>query len=167
MILEEKMQRWVQNYCKACSDTCCNSQKHAILFDDSSLPLFQEKGIPVVRLSQLKEPVAVINGHLKLYLRDGSELKRPSVVQTPKGLFQREWIIYSEVCPFYNKEKGCEVHEDSRRPTACKQYPIIPLGCYDPEGKIVDIRVMNSCLCFNQEEIKSSFLKRFPVRIID
>ena len=168
MILEGRIRQWQQNflseYCKVCSDTCCDSQKHAILFDDSSLPLFQERGIPIVRVHQLEKPVEVINGHLKLYLKDGSEVRKPSIVEPPKGLFQRRWIIYDDVCPFYNSAGTCDVHEDPRRPEVCKKYPIVLLECSDPEGRFLDVRIKD---CEFSEEIRKEITKEFPVRIID
>lgn len=165
MLIEERIREWQQNFlsehCRVCSDTCCNSKKHAILFDDSSLPLFQERGIPIVRVNQLEEPFLIEEG---LYLKDGSEVGKPSIVEPPKGLFRRKWFIYSDICPFYSKEKGCDVHEDPRRPEVCKKYPIVFLECTDTEGRFFDIRIKD---CEYSEEIRKEITKEFPVKVIN
>jgi Fe-S-cluster containining protein len=170
MVLEKQMQEWLQNYCGKCLDTCCNSEKHRIRLEDYSVPLFQEKGISVINHRSLdkfsikkwkKDKLA------KLLLRKGSEVPKPSVVEIPQGMFGVGYYLYSNICPFYDKEKGCEVHEDPRRPEYCIKYPFVTLGCNDPEGRLLDVRVMESCECLRNPEIRFEFTKTFPVRIVD
>jgi Fe-S-cluster containining protein len=167
MVLEERIRKWQQNvlndYCKVCSDTCCNGQKHKIMVDLFSLPLFKEKGIPVVKNREVDKFSFKNN---KLYFKNGSLIQKPALVQMPRWLFGDEWYLYSDFCPFY-KDNQCEVHEDSRRPEVCKQYPIVFLGCNDPKGKKLDIKIMKSCEYFNNEKIRYLLTEKFPVRIID
>jgi Fe-S-cluster containining protein len=166
MVLEERIRNWQQgllsDYCRVCSDTCCDAQKHGILFDDPSLPLFQERGIPVIKYSQLEEPFSVFDG---LYLKDGYKVGKPSIVEVPKRSFRKRWMIYADMCPFYNKEKECEVHEDPKRPEVCKQYPIVFLGCNDPQGRLFEVRIKSSCEY--SDKLKSEIVKEFPVRVLD
>jgi len=162
MIIESKIREWQQenlnNYCEVCKDNCCNAQKHNILFNSASLPLFEENGIPIIKYKQL-----VPMGN-KLCLKDGSEVQKPSILQCRD---KNEWVIYADFCPFYVKEKGCKVHEDPRRPEVCREYPIVFFGCNDSEGKVLDVKVMKSCEYFNKKEIQDEFKKKFPIKLID
>ncbi len=166
MIIEEKVREWQQecltNYCQACSSTCCNSQKHRIVLEQSSLPLFQEYGIPVVKQKQLDKHSL---GNNRPLLKDGSPVPKPSIIQTGRFLSQGGYL-HADICPFYDKGKGCKVHEDSRRPQVCKDYPITFLGCND-EGRLLDVRIMRSCEYFNKPENRTALIERFPVRIIE
>jgi len=166
MVLEERIREWQQSllskHCTICSDICCNSMKHAILFDDSSLSLFQERGIPVVNGNQLKQPFLPKKG---LYLKDGHAVEKPSIVEPPKGIYDKKWFVYADVCPFYTSKRTCDVHEDSRRPRICKNYPIVLLECTDPDGHLLDITVKDSCEY--AEKLKREIVKEFPVRIIE
>jgi Fe-S-cluster containining protein len=136
--------------------------KHAIVFDDPSLPLFQGRGIPVVS-GQLEKPFLPQEG---LFLKDGHAIEKPSIVKPPKGLYQRKWFLYADVCPFYNSERACDVHEDPRRPTVCKNYPITLFGGNYSEGGFFDLKVKDSCEY--SERIKTEITKEFPrVKIID
>lgn len=175
MLLQEKIREWqqiiVDNYCRKCSDTCCNSQKHRILLDYYSLSLFEEKGIPIIGIKQLNE--SSLNNwkktlDSKLFLKNGSEVQKPSIIQVNKIQFALyTWALYANFCPFYNKGEGCIVHEDPRRPLVCREYPIVFLESDDPKGNVLDVLLIKkTCEYFNREEIKSSFTKKFPVRII-
>jgi Fe-S-cluster containining protein len=173
MFLERQIRQWQQgilnNYCKSCSDHCCNTQKHRIYLDGYSIPLFREKGIPLVTRSRL-DVFSLTNWKnnrkVKLLFRDGSEIQKPSIIEIPRGMFGIEFYLYADICPFY-KDNRCEIHEDQRRPSVCEQYPILFLGCNDPEGKMLDISIMRSCECFRREEIRSGLTEKFPVRIIE
>lgn len=168
MLLEEQVRGWQQNvlnsYCPKCSDNCCNPNKHRIMLDSFSIPLFQEKGVSLVKTREVDKPTFRSN---QLRFRNGSYIQKPSLVQMPKWIYGDEWYLYADSCPFYNKEKGCEIHENPRRPDVCKKYPTLFRGCNDPEGKLVDIRVMNSCECFRQEKIRKELIEKFPIRILE
>jgi hypothetical protein len=170
MALDEEMQKWVQSHCKECSDTCCNSQKHRILLNNYSVPLFQEKGVPLIPRRKLDKHSVESwkrDKNAKLLLKDGSEVKKPSIVEIPKGMCGIGSYIYSDLCPLYSQGKGCSIHNDSRMPDYCKRYPIVNLGCNDPEGKKVDVKVMKTCECFSDKGNMAEFTKKFPVRIVD
>lgn len=168
MELKAKIQKWQQgilnDYCGKCKDTCCNGQKHRIVAGPYSVPLFKEKGIPIVKRSQFDTHSLRTN---VLRLRNGCEIQKPSLVELPgKWMYGEEWYIYADMCPFY-KDNQCEVHEDERRPEVCKKYPLDFLGRNDPEGKFLDVLVMNSCECFRKEEVRNTLATKFPVRIIE
>jgi len=174
MLIQEKIRKWEQGiaskHCKECSDTCCNCQKHRIPIDDYSLPLFEGKGIPLVKFKELNKSSLKDwekNKNSKLFFRSCSEVQKPSIIQLSKGLFESEDYLYADLCPFYSKQGGCEVHEDTRRPSVCRDYPIVFLGCNDRRGNFLDVRIMKTCNYFNNEEIKSSLTRNFPVRIIN
>lgn len=161
MVLEERIRKWQQSFlsehCATCSDTCCNSMKHAILFDDSSLSLFQERGIQVVNNNQLKQPFSPQRG---LYLKDGSAIEKPSIVEPPKGIYNEKWFVYSDVCPFYTSKRTCEVHEDPRRPEICKNYPIRFFGGNYSGAGFFELKIKDSCEC--AEKLKTEITKEFP-----
>jgi hypothetical protein len=167
MILEGKIREWQQkvlnDYCKVCSDTCCNGQKHKIMIDSFSVPLFKEKGVPVIKLKKWDRYSLPKSG---LLFKDGSEIQKPALVQMPtKWLYGNEWYLYADFCPFY-RDNQCEVHEDPRRPEVCKKYPIVFPECSDPTGKKMDVRIMKSCEYFSNKENQSRLTRKFPVRII-
>lgn len=173
MTSEEQIREWQQNvlndYCKVCSDTCCNPQKHRIVVDSYSVPLFKEKGIPFVRNREIDKSSLrnwKRNKNSPLLFRNGSEIKKPSVVEIPQGIFGAENYLYANLCPLYRDNK-CEVHEDPRRPEVCKKYPMLFLGCTDPEGKKLDVKIMDSCECFKNKKVRSLLTERFPVRIVN
>ncbi|MCK9596015.1 hypothetical protein M0R19_02435 [Candidatus Pacearchaeota archaeon] len=162
MIIESKIREWQQekltNYCGVCKDNCCNAKKHNILLNSFSLPLFEENGIPIIEYKQL------ISLNDKICLKDGSIIQKPSILQCRNI---KEWVIYSDFCPFYAKGEGCKVHEDPRRPEVCREYPLAFFGCNDAEGKYLDVKIMKSCEYFNKKEVQDEFKKKFPVRFID
>jgi Fe-S-cluster containining protein len=167
MVLEERIRKWQQgvldSYCSKCSDTCCNSKKHNITVDDSSLPLFQEKGIPFVGIRDLD--LQSLRTHV-LLLKNGRAITKPSIVQVPKKEYAgTELYLYANSCPFY-KDNQCEVHEDPRRPDVCKMYPIVFLGGNYSEEGFLELKIKDSCECFNREEIRSELTKNFHVRIV-
>ena len=155
-------------FCGECSGTCCDTQKHSILIDENSLSLFQKKGIPIIRKNRLnrnsirdyKETIKS-----KLLLKNGSEVQRPSLVQLKS--FPPEVYLYADICPFYQQDKSCEIHEDSRRPRDCKQYPLSFRGYEKPKEIRLDVKIMESCK--HVEDVKS-FLQSHEnpsIRIID
>ena len=175
MIIEEKIREWQQDiankHCKECSNSCC-SQEHRIFINNYSLPLFREKGVPIVNIRELNKFFLRRWGgniNYKLFLKSGSEITKPSLVQISKESEDSEnkWLLYANPCPFYSKQGGCEVHEDTRRPSVCKDYPIVFLGCNDRRGNFLDVRIMKTCEYFNKEEVKSSLTRNFPVRIVN
>ena len=165
MILEGKIRQWQQNvlngYCKKCSDTCCNGQKHRIMIDSVSLPLFKEKGIPVIKHRKFDKSSFKDN---QLRFKNGDYIQKPALVQMPRWLFGDEWYLYVDFCPFY-QDNRCEIHENPRRPEVCKKYPIVTLGYNEPEGDMLDVKIMKSCEYHKQ--IQSLLVKKFPVRIIE
>ena len=173
MILEENIREWQQsiadNHCRECPDSCCNLKKHIIPIRGYSLSVFKEKGVPIIEKrklnkSSLKEWKK--NHNKTLFFADGSKVSKPSVIDTG-GFFLDEFYMYADSCPFYEKNKGCEIHEDERRPSDCEKYPLAFLGCNDKKGRLLDIMIMKTCEYFNREEIKSELLEKFPVRIIN
>jgi Fe-S-cluster containining protein len=133
------------------------------MIDNQAIPLFQEKKVLIIKDKQI-DKYSVASG--RLCFKNGLEIPKPALIQMPKWLWGEEWYLYADSCPFY-KEKNCEIHENSRRPDVCKRYPIILLGCNDPEGKKLDVEIMKSCECFNRKEIQDALTKKFPVRIIE
>lgn len=158
--IREEQQKCLNDYCKTCSGNCCNSRKYRIFLDSSSVSLFQEYGIPVIKTSQLDKFLLKAN---KFILKDGSPVQQPVVIEISRILFKPQWYLYADFCPFYEKEEGCRVHEDTRRPQVCEDYPIHFLG-YDEKGKF-DVRVMESCT--HRTDLISSLAGKFPLRVVD
>ena len=165
--LEEEIRRWQQGvldgYCKSCSDTCCNGRKHRICADSSSISLFQERGIPVIRKEDLDLSSVRFN---VLLLRQGRAVSKPAVVEVPRNMWGDEWYIYSDYCPFY-KNNRCEVHEDPRRPSVCKKYPLMFFGASSLDENSLNIGIMPTCECFRKKEVREELIKKFNVHILE
>ena len=153
-------------FCRECSGTCCNPQRYKILIDETSLNLFQKKGSSIIGIEQLnRSSLRHYKKRIssKLLLKNGSEVPKPSLVQLK--LFQQGMYLYADICPFYGQNKGCEIHEDPRRPQVCKQYPLSFSGCEDPKGRFLDFRIMKSCEYV--EDVRSFLQENFPIRIVN
>jgi hypothetical protein len=166
--LENEIREWQQekldDYCKVCKDNCCNLKKHVLTMGNNNLSLFKEKGIPVYKSNQFRNLYSRKKNN-KLLLKDGSKVPETLIIELTHGDYG--WFLQGNACPFYNSKKGCEVHEDSRRPSCCREYPLEFLGYNEFTGKILDVRIMNTCEYFNRDDVKSEFVEKFPVRIIN
>jgi len=180
---EEDIQKWVMKfaleYCGDCWALCCNGQRFLIGWgsdEKQSSELFSELGIPVYRLEELDE--ASVKGWIKsdyfsgvVRTKSGEPLKKPAVVEHPncdyingKHTKWREgtaFALYVEkFCPAYDEEQNkCKVHDDSRRPTGCKQYPVV----YSRENGIIKSQIKTSCPGMRRAEgIEDKFKEDFP-----
>ncbi|MCL5018540.1 MAG: YkgJ family cysteine cluster protein [Candidatus Pacearchaeota archaeon] len=165
--LENEIREWQQkeldNYCKVCKDNCCNLNKHVLTMGNNNLSLFEEKRIPVYKSNQFKNLYSR-KKNKKLILKDGSQVPELLIIELTHGDYG--WFLKGDACPFYNPKKGCEVHEDSRRPSCCRDYPLEFLGYNEFTGKILDVRILNTCEYFRKDDVKSALVEKFPVRII-
>ena len=168
--LNEQMQAWVNKkasgYCPDCPKTCCDGVRHIIEVGESKLELFAERGIPIIRTEDLnrdtyQEWKQTQNIPQTLYTKDGKVVPKPSLIETPPTNGESTFRLYVErYCPLYDEAKGCEVHEDPRRPSVCKQYPLLDLE----DGNFT---IIPSCTSFDQRSVREDFQKTFPTAIMN
>ncbi|MBN2095572.1 MAG: hypothetical protein JW727_05980 [Candidatus Aenigmarchaeota archaeon] len=169
-----------QEYCPSCPSTCCSTKKHAIrVRPEAAKGLFIERGSKYY-------PWADLDGNTVKSWLDGTEarvrtqggrkIKSGSLIEVP-GRFLRlgpepgdplgeklVTVVYSkDKCPFYTRSGMCRVHEDSRRPYACQNYPLA-YPC--EQGGEPDYLLLND-LCYlagpeNFRDIESRFHRAFP-----
>jgi hypothetical protein len=160
--LERQIREWTEkvadNYCKDCTYSCCDGAKHIIEFQGSDLGPFVEMGIPIIRESDLGA-TALEDFHLRrlrdqpYWTKDGKVIPKPALIE--RGLKKVSYVLYIEkFCPAYREGKGCQIHDDPRRPAVCKDYPV------GIEGEAVWIK--ESCELFNSPEVRESFEQAFP-----
>ncbi len=174
--LKRRIEEWVQEtasqQCINCIDTCCDGTKHFINISGDDLEPFLEIGVPVFNWNYFDAYVLLKwrstnrSNHMKLFTKEGIEIPKPALIEATefmhesyKGIVfegKSEFSLYvDKYCPFYNFGKGCEIHDDPRRPKVCKEYPVIDMheGTYD---------ILPSCKPFNQREVREDFRKNFP-----
>lgn len=170
--IRDSVQELAFKYCKECQDSCCNAVKNLISMDTdetSGLELFLEHDIPVFRSDQVDEKSLlnwVVYSHKSngvIYTKEGVEIKKPALVEHFMHAFMPDneivwtthklFTVYADrYCPFYNENTGCSVHEDSRRPNICKEYPIDEIAI-TTEGK-AGVIVARTCPIFTQQYVK-------------
>jgi hypothetical protein len=157
----KELRQWqdqkTSEYCPGCKTNCCAN--HSIMIHPSETQIFTENKVPIYDARKLDFPSYNLwhitkGGTLKD--RKGNELNGPALVRNGSGP-QAEVILYSNekgrCCPFYEENTGCKVHEDKRRPSICKEYPIFVLE----EAKMVNVK--KSCKPFSTPENKSKILE--------
>lgn len=170
-----RVEQWVNDnvspYCGSCKTNCCDASKHLINMkkEEPAVGLFSGAGVGVYRSKDLDVPSVKnwmrkgLSG--KVLTRERKEVPKPSVIEAnlPARLVgskfreETDFVLYAENCPFYEKNKGCLVHWNPRRPQSCKEYPLT----FEQEGDNMLISIHNSCPVTANSEIKARLSAEF------
>ncbi|MBU0535659.1 MAG: hypothetical protein KKE20_01740 [Nanoarchaeota archaeon] len=152
------MSRYSSNYCRyECRTQCCSIDMHLIRLNQESIPLFADYGVPFVDVSdgahkfidliknKVKEPTyencvnegAIVRFVPELFRghRSISKIIKETEIQNPSVVIDNDGKIFlygNGLCPLYGD--GCKAHDDDRRPSDCKLYPL------SPEPGIIEVR---------------------------
>jgi hypothetical protein len=176
--IKKQIELWVSEfvnpYCLGCKDHCCDTSRHLISIQkqEPAVELFKEKNIKVYSLDGLNQDSVKRFLHkglgVEVLTRSGEKVARPSLVEVPiidktqARIFgaDTEYALYTNhFCPFYEKEKGCEVYNDGRRPVACNVYPIKFETCNIGQSLI---GINDSCPVMKDDNMKTQLINRFP-----
>ncbi len=177
-MLRLSVRRWVsanvEPYCPACKASCCYGKVIVNIAKDEpqALSLFKSAGLEVHTLKELDLQSVkgwVSNRSVQVMTQDKRQLKKPCIIEVPlRDPFSRAFLketdhaLYADRCPFYFEDVGCSVHEDTRRPFSCVEYPV----CFETEGNLRMASVYLACGAITPEVI-GEFKERFPeVRVM-
>ena len=188
MKLEKDIDEWTQKqlseHCgKSRWGNCCNGRRFLIGIcndEKEALELFSELKVPIYTIRELnKGSVAAwltsdyFVGDIKT--KNEKLIPKPSIIEHPyceylngkntKWQKGTEFALYlDKYCPAYDKEKGCIVHDDPRRPRGCRQYPII----HGRENGVIKAQIKKSCPGIRLiKGIEDKFKKAFPNVLLD
>lgn len=180
--LAEQVEAWrdeiAEMHCGSCRQTtCCDTNLHVIPVEEEALDLFRENGVPVYAIDKLdlKSLVQWWRTPRKYNILDneGNPIEKPALVQTPGTVDQDKWVMYSDsYCPLYSKATNrCTVHDDPRRPEACKEFPVIifrepntgerALQTGYTGNEVLAVEFKKACNIIHHPAVRADFERRF------
>ena len=187
--LKEQDEFWrgiFSEYCPKCPDTCCDATRLLIKLrpeDDESL--FLDNCVPVYHWKDLDQSSFkkwLVEDSNNIYSKAGKIVAHGAIIEIPESCFETVIssidclnpklmrIVYSDkYCPLYEQStQKCKVHEDYRRPYACRYHPLrYP---HELQGEPENLLLNENCYLAQTEnfrKIKKRFNRAFPESRLD
>lgn len=174
--MTEEIRRWVQekadSHCDSCPDTCCDGTKHIISIDSNdcdALALFTENSIPLYREKELDTDSVEdwlkggYAGPVSVRTKTKKKIRKPALIEHNAFDLDKDEVFWKtnhkyslyveQYCPLYDRNTGCLVHNDPRRPRVCQEYPVF---IKDDKAAIA-----NSCHFISIEGMIREFSEKF------